>query len=270
MRWAALTASWVSAPNTPSIAPLNTPIAWSRVCKPFTADPRIPTRRVGKSPEVAVDASVGCVPAWVPVWTGAGEADGLAVVAAGALTAGAGAGTLTAGAAGALTAGLAAGRLGEGITAGAGEGVAAGSLDGLGKAALPDGARVELVGDVGGGVTAGAGEGAGEGVAAGVTGVVKDGKVEALAGLVGEELPLGTGLGTGLAAGLGAGLAAGLGAGLGVGLAAGLGAGLTAGAAASATGEGGSRRTQVSLPATPSACRPADRWKAATALAVLS
>jgi hypothetical protein len=53
--------------------------------------------------------------------------------------------------------------------------------------------------------------------------------------------------------------------------AAGLGAGLAAGAlVAEATGEGGSRRTHVSVPTMPSGCNPAAFWKAATALAVLS
>ena len=141
-----------------------------------------------------------------------------------------------------------------------------GKAEGVGKEALPDRAA--------GAGTAGAGTetelaGLGEGVAD--EGVAKDGRVEGLAGLAGEALPLETELGAGLAgAGLGVGLAAsaGLGARLGVELA--TGAGLGAGVAASATGEGGSSRTQVSVPATPSACKPADRWKAATAFAVLS
>ncbi len=98
------------------------------------------------------------------------------------------------------------------------------------------------------------GEAAGEGV-------VNDGRVEALVGLAGAALLLGTVLGAGLAAGagLGAGLGTELGAGLATSVGVGLGAGLAAGVAASATGEGGSRRTQVSVPATPSACKPADR-----------
>ena len=107
--------------------------------------------------------------------------------------------------------------LAAGLAAGLGEGASEGKPEGVGKEALPDDGEA----------AGAAAELAGDPVE-GALEELADGKIGELAELAEEELLIGAGLG----AELGAGTAA-------------------------ATGEGGSRRTQVAVPTTPSACKPA-------------